>query len=186
MARKIRNQDPTKAVTVAAFNELKDYVAAQIRLVNADMVSIAADSVAFATPATVDPGFHGDRSEQTVTVADATDLATSLVLCNQLTALYKFHMADLLAHKVAGVALSSYANVSTLAAANVQATAIKAAFNTHRASTTYHYTADSTNNVTAADAASTQGILNTLLNDIKVQMTAHFASGVSCKSLRVT
>lgn len=183
MATKLRETSPEVLDVATAFNDLKDYVVAQLRTARADMVSIAADAAGFATPALLEPGFHNDRSEITVTAADASSLATSLTLCNQILGVYSFHMADTLSHKVTGVALASYVPASTLAQAITKANDVKSKYNTHRASTTYHYTADGTNVVTAADAT-IQSELNTLLNDIKVQLIAHVASGAVCKSLR--
>ncbi len=186
MARVIRKTDPSTAAQTAAFEELKTYVITALRAGAADLVSIAADSVAFATPtlASADFGSHNDRSELIVTAAAATTLGTSLTLVNQLLGVYAFHMADTLAHKVAGVALASYAPASSLATAITRANDIKSKYNTHRASTTYHYLADSTNVIAAADA-SDQGTLNTLLNELKADLNLHMASGVSAKSIRV-
>lgn len=168
----------------AAYNDLKAYVMAELRSANADLVSIAADSVAFATPALADPGAHNDQSEVTIAAANAIDLGTSLTLVNEIIAVYTFHMADTLAHKVAGVALASAVRAVDLASAIAQANDIKAKYNTHRASTTYHQTADAANVVTAATATD-QGTLDTLLNDIKTQLVAHLASGPTAKSLRL-
>ncbi len=184
MARRITKADPTHVATAAAFEELKTFVVAQLRAGAADLVSIAADSVAFATPTLADFGAHNDRSEKTITAADATTLATSLTLTNDILGVYEFHMADTLAHKVAGVALASYVLVSTLANAITRANDVKSKYNTHRASTTYHYTADGTNVIAAADATD-QSSLNTLLNELKADINLHMASGVSAKSIRV-
>ncbi len=185
MATKVRKTDPSLADVADAFNALKADYTAKMRALNVDLVSIASNAADFATPTVLNPGFHNDVSEKTVTVADATNLATSLKLVNHLTAVYKFHMDDTLAHKIQGVALASYAPVKSLATAIVRANDIKSKFNTHRASTTYHYSADTTNDVTASNATSTQNELDTLLNDIKVQMLAHMASGPVAKSLRL-
>lgn len=184
MATSLRKEGADLEAVVAAFNELKaDYVA-KMRAVNADLVSIAADSVAYATPTVLDPGFHADRSEKTITAANASDLPTSLTLVNQIMGVYKFHMADTLAHKVAGVALASYTRAKSLATAITLANDIKAKYNTHRASTTFHYTADSTNATTSSDATD-QGSLDTLLNELKTDINAHMASGSAVKSLRI-
>lgn len=184
MATQLRNTDPSFAVLVAAHNQLKDKTVAQLRLAQADIATIGADTDVGVTPTMVAIGFHNDRSEVIVTSADATDLATSLTLTNELLGVYAFHMADTLAHKVAGVALASYAQVTVLADAITRANDIKAKYNTHRASTTYHYTADSTNTITSADAT-IQSELNTLLNELKLDINAHMASGSDLKSLRL-
>lgn len=159
MATVLRNIDPLLAHVCTAHNSLK--------------AQIGAGS-----------SFHLDASEKTITAANASDLATSLTLVNQILAVYQFHMADTLAHKVTGVALASYAEATTLATAITRANDIKAKYNVHRASTTYHYTADSTN-VTAASDATDQSSLNTLLNELKTDINAHMASAPSAASLRL-
>ncbi len=186
MARVIRNTDPAIVELATMVNDLKAYVAASMRNVSTDLISIAADSVAFATPAFADPGAHNDRTEKTITsaVPDAT-LATALTLVNEMLAWYAFHMADTLAHKTTGVALASYTPATTLATAITRANDIKAKYNTHRASTTYHYTADGTNVIAAADAATLQAELDTLLLELRTDMNLHGASGVSAKSVRL-
>ncbi|HEU4615554.1 MAG TPA: hypothetical protein VFS15_25845 [Kofleriaceae bacterium] len=126
--------------------------------------------------------FHLDKSERTVTAADAADLATSLVLANDIKAIYEFHLADTLAHKAADAA-PALTKATDLASAETLANAIKADYNTHRASTTYHYNADATNAVASADATD-QASLNTLLNEMKGDLNAHLASGPSAASLR--
>ncbi len=193
MARVIRKTDPSITELGTMINDLKDFVVTRDRQVRADLVSIASDSVAFATPALVDAGAHNDVSEVLVTSADADGgddddgLAGSLTLLNEILAWYAFHMADTLAHKVVGVALASYAKASSLATAVTRANDIKSKYNTHRAATTYHYTADSTNVVTATDASGPTDLagLILLLNDIKAQLNAHAISGVSAKSVRL-
>ncbi len=186
MARVIRKTDPSITELGTMINDLKAFIVTRDRQVRADLVSIAADSVAFATPAMVDAGAHNDVYETTITSADGDGtLATSLTLVRELLNWYAFHMADTLAHKVTGVALASYTVPATLADAIISANDIKSKYNTHRASTTYHYTADSTNIVTASDAATTQAQLDTLINDIKAQLNLHAASGISAKSVRL-
>jgi hypothetical protein len=184
MATVIRKTSSDLAAMAAAVNDLKAYVLTALRSANADLVSIAADSVAFATPALADPGSHNDRSESTIVSADASDLGTSLTLVNEILGIYHFHMADTLAHKTAGVALASYTRATTLATAITRANDIKSKYNTHRASTTYHYTADSTNVTSSADATD-QSSLNTLLNELKADINAHVVSGPVGKSIRL-
>lgn len=128
--------------------------------------------------------FHLDQCEVTISAANASSLATSLTLVNQILFVYKFHMADTLAHKVTGVALASYASATDLTSAIARANDIKAKYNTHIASTTFHYNADSTNTISSADATD-QSSLNTLLNELKTDINAHMASGPAGKSLRL-
>lgn len=186
MAQVIRNTDPSIALLATMVNDLKAFVVSRDRSAVADMISIAADSVAFATPALADPGAHNDRSEKTIASADGdgVTLSKSLTLVNELLSWYAFHMADTLAHKVAGVALASYTPATTLATAITRANDIKSKYETHRASTTYHYTADGTNTISASNAT-IQSDLDTLLNELKADMNLHAASGVSAKSVRL-
>lgn len=159
MATVIRNTDPVLRAICDAHNDLKGQIGAG-------------------------SSFHLDASEQTVGATNASDLPTSLVLTNQILWVYKFHMADTCAHKVAGVALASYANAPDLATAITRANDVKAKFNTHIASTSFHYNADSTNTI-ATTNASDQTTLNALLNAIKTAINAHMASAPAAKSLRL-
>lgn len=185
MATPIRNTDPSLAYLVDAVNDLKTYCMTQLRLARADIATIAVDSDIGVTPTFLALGFHNDKSEVTVTADDPDGtLPIALALVNQILEVYKFHMADTCAHKTTGLALASYVHATTLATAITRANDVKAKFNTHRASTTYHYTADTTNDVTASDATD-QSSLDTLLDDLKTQLNAHMASGPAAKSLRL-
>jgi IS5 family transposase len=135
--------------------------------------------------AQIGPGalFHLDKIELTIASANASDLPTSIALVNELMGWYLFHLADTLAHKVAGTP-PAMVKASDLATAITLANAIKADYGTHIASTTVNYAADATNTIAAANA-SDQGTLNTLLNELKTDMQAHAASGPSGKSVRL-
>lgn len=61
-----------------------------------------------------------------------------------------------------------------LAATIVIANALRAAYEAHRVLTSHHIAADSTNTVAAA-AATDQASVNTLLNELKVDLNAHQA-----------
>jgi hypothetical protein len=119
--------------------------------------------------------FHLDKCEQTITSANATDLPTSLALVNEIWSIYKFHLADTLALKVAGTAPALVVAVD-LATAITLANGIKADYNTHCASVVVHYNADATNTTSSANA-SDQTTLNTLLNELKTDLTAHLIGG---------
>ncbi len=194
MARVVRLTDPSLTEMTALYNDLKAFVAAEVRLAAADLVSIAANSSGFATPVLIDLGSHNDRSEFILAAPAATTALTSIAAVNEMLKWYKFHVADTLAHKVAGVALTSYVPVSigdggtqamidALAVAILRANDIKAKYETHRQSTTYHYTADSANPISATNATD-QTSLNTLLVELKADLNLHGASGVSAKSVR--
>lgn len=132
--------------------------------------------------------FHLDKGEYAAASASASDLATSVARTRECVSLFKTHFADTLGHKVvdpnAGLAALTVPGVYDLATAIVAANAVKAAYNLHRASTTFHYNADATN-ITAAADASDQTTLNTLVNELVTDFTAHIASGPSAPSLRV-
>lgn len=132
--------------------------------------------------------FHLDAAEVTITAANASDLNTSVALANQIRTVYLLHLENsrdggVLQHKVADPA-PALTPATDLATAIALANAIKSDYNTHRASTTYHYNADSTNAITSADA-SDQSSLNTLLNEIKTDLNAHMASAPSAPSIRL-
>jgi len=158
MATPIRNVDPIVGFLVDAVNGLK--------------AQIGAGS-----------SFHLDASEVTVTAANATDLASALVMVNQLRAVQVFHRADTLAHKIVDVATIAAPVATDLATAITLANELKADYATHRAATTLHYNADSTNTVSASDATDLSSLV-TLVNELKVDFNAHMASAPSAASLR--
>ncbi len=99
-------------------------------------------------------------STNDVTAADATDLATANTLVNDIKAQLNAHNAE----------------DSELEEAFTLLNEIKVDFDAHRVLVggSEHGTADSTNDVTAADATDL-ATANTLANDIKVQLNAHNA-----------
>lgn len=159
MATVVRKTDPDVVVWAGAFNALA-------RL-------------------SVGSNFHYDASEITVGSADASDLATSLTLVNELIAVARFHVADTVAHKAAdATSMPAVGAAVDLASAITAANALKAWYNTHRASTTYHANADSTN-ATAASNATDQSSLNTLANELKTDLNAHMATAIAAASFRI-
>lgn len=160
MATRVTNFDPLCSVLCTAYNALKSQIGAG-------------------------SSFHLDASEVTVTAADATDLPTSLALCNNLIGVLTFHFADLLAIKVVdATSLPALGAGVDLTSAVTAANLMKASYNTHRASTAKHYNADATNVVTSADATD-QASLNTLLTEMKGDVNAHLASAPAAASLRL-
>ena len=111
---------------------------------------------------------------QAVASADASDLATSITLLNEIKSVYNLHIADTYAHKTAATAIST-ADASDLTTAEALANAIKAAFNTHLGSTAQHYTADS--NTSSASAATNLSSTETLATDLKAKLNAHILNG---------
>lgn len=134
--------------------------------------------------------FHLDVSDDNVTASNASDAATLLTLTNNIITVYRAHLEDpafieggALSHKVADTAPSL--TIATDTASCITAlNAIKADYNTHRTSTTYHYNADSTNAVTSSDATD-QASAITLANEIKTDLNAHIASAPSGSSIRM-
>lgn len=129
---------------------------------------------------------HYDRAEYPVTAAAASDLATSITLAQDLLEAYARHRVDALAHTAAdatNVVASAPSAVVDLATAIVAANQMKAAYNAHRAEGGVHPTNDAGNATAAADAAD-QGTLNTLLNELKTDLNAHLADGLSTPSWR--
>lgn len=136
-------------------------------------------------------GVHLDQAEYAVTEADATDLATSIVLCKAIVYAYLRHVADTLAHTAAdttndlddGVASEIVAAIVDLASTIDAANTIKAAYNTHRSQAGVHNRDDAANAVASADATDLSSLL-TLLNELKADFNAHMAAGPSAPSWR--
>src|SRR5262249_24986790 len=150
MATVIRNTHPAAAPMCAAHNDLKAQVGAGAH-------------------------FHLDAYEHPIASATAADLATSVALVNEIRAVYNFHCSDALAlpataveagHAPAVAAHAPSADDPGLAGAIAPANDIKAKYNTHRASTSFHFNADSTNTITSADATDLAS-LETLANELK-------------------
>lgn len=141
-------------------------------VVNAVRVQIGAGS-----------NYHIDKSERSVTAANASTLATLLTLTKALCEFVSFHFADDVLHKVKdATALPTSASVNSLATAITALNAIKVAWGTHIASTTYHYTADAVNTIAAANA-SDQGTSETLANELKADMNTHSSGALAGPAL---
>lgn len=114
-------------------------------------------------------------TNDTITAANASDLATSVTLANNCKAVINRHFADDYAHDSAVSAQVATADATDLATGITLANALKAAYNTHRAAASVHFTNDGAN-ATAATDATDQSSLNTLLNEIKTDFNAHVIS----------
>lgn len=124
-------------------------------------------------------------SALTVSAANASSEATSIALCRNIIAVLRQHAADSVAHKLADpTELPEISDVFDLDTAIDGANACKAWQNTHRASTTYHAAADATNAIASADATD-QTSLNTLLNEMKTDITAHIAAALAGNSFEL-
>jgi len=121
----------------------------------------------------------------TVSAANASDLATSITLVNQIKSVYNKHVVDRAAHSTGTLSSQiSTDDATNLATAQTLANAIKAAYNTHRTASSVHYNNDSTNAVSSADATD-QTSLNTLLNEMKGDLNAHIASAPAGSFIRL-
>lgn len=143
------------------------------------------DSIGASTKFHLDRGDYGNGAQNSVTSFSITaadgdgTLAKLLTLTKQIVGKYIGHVANLEAHKAADTGLAGTVtpqSVTTLATAITALNAVKAAYNTHIASTTYHYNADATNGTTANDATN-QATADTLANELKADFNAHIASG---------
>jgi len=144
----------------------------RVAAVSTNVHAAKAQSVSFdSEPATV--------AALAVTAANATDLATSLVLGNQIIGFYIRHFADDVMHKAAdATSLPADGACVDLATSITAMTLLKATHATHIASTTVHYTADATNTLLTATPTD-QGTLNTFLNAAKTAINAHSAAGLA-------
>ena len=159
MSTAVRNNDPLASVMVAQLKMLAERTGAG-------------------------SSFHLDATASAIAASNASDLATSLTLAEQIRGVYEAHLDDDAAHKLKDPK-PALVKASTLATAITLANAIKADYNTHIASTTYHYNADGTNAVSSSDATD-QASLNTLLNELKTDLNAHLASGPAGSLARLT
>jgi hypothetical protein len=122
-----------------------------------------------------------------ITSANSSSEATAVALVNEIKADLNKHFADDIAHDTAVSAQITTADAVTgdsLVTALALANAIKAALNTHYAAANVHFTNDGTNTISAANATD-QTSLNTLLNEIKTDLNAHFASAPAGTWLKI-
>jgi hypothetical protein len=112
--------------------------------------------------------------------ANATTLATSIALANEIKAVYNTHVRDKSAHSSVFTAAITTADALDLATGITLANAIKTSFNTggHINTASVHFNADATNAIAAANATD-QSSLNTLLNELKTDINAHIANGLA-------
>ena len=130
-------------------------------------------------------GSFKDPSATTAAVSttNASSEATLITLCKDIRAIGLLHLRDAVAHKVADTSSVS-AEPTATASCITFLNAFKATYNTHRASTTYHYNADATNTVTSADATDEASAI-TLANEIKTDLNAHIAGALGGHGVRI-
>lgn len=118
--------------------------------------------------------YHAAKAT-TVTSANASDLATSLTLVNELRVKIVAHLADALRHKAASAESIAAPLATDLTTAQTLANELKSDYNTHLTEAGVHFNNDAANNVTSADA-SDQSTLNTLLNEMKGDFNQHVSA----------
>ena len=173
MSVKIRKaQSASEPAVVAAINAL---IAARLS------TQIHRDKTSTPTGTSLSP----TSTPLLIASAASTSLATSITLANEIKGVLKFHMADDSAHLEAdttNTAFDGYALASNLATGILLANAMKVNYEVHRVSTVFHVNADSTNTISAS-AATDQSSLNTLLDELKLDINAHCADAGTVQRL---
>lgn len=132
--------------------------------------------------------FHADKTQKssghylspvvvndTVTVADGTDMATAVTLVNEVKKVLDRHHADDLAHNTATSAAITIADATNTATAVTLANDLKAKYTVHITAANVHFNNDGTNTITNANATD-QTTLNTLVNELKAKINPHIIS----------
>jgi len=138
--------------------------------------------------------FHFATADFTITAAAASDLATSITLCNQIKRVlagnltvggnWIGHFLDDIAHTTADTTnATSSPDASSLATGITLANELKADFNAHLTQAGVHPNNDGTNSVATADATD-QSSLNTLLNALKAAINLHIGDALGGTALR--
>lgn len=133
--------------------------------------------------------FHADASAA-ITTADATDLATLVVLANVIKASYVAHIASACsattgqgAHIAADATNTvAAADATDLATAQTLLNEVKGDYNAHRILTASHPTADATNVVASANGSDLATNI-TLANEIKADLNAHYAAAMNHQAI---
>lgn len=125
-------------------------------------------------------------TNDTVTAANGTDLATNITLVNNMKAVMNRHFVDPRAHNTAVTTAVTTANATDQATAITLANALKAAYNTggHINASNVHFTNDGTNTISAANATDL-ATLQTLNNEMKGDFNAHVISAPLGEQLNV-
>lgn len=156
----------------------RDLLIGLVTVHNNAMRTLAAGSSAVHADISAYPSGNAEApavTADTVTAADASDLATSITLLNQIKAVYNRHVADVCAHKAADTAVST-ADATDLTTAEALANAIKSAHNAHCANTSACYGADSTNTVSTTNATNL-ATTEALATALKAGINAHILTG---------
>jgi len=133
---------------------------------------------------------HLDEVPVVTLVGTAADLPAAIIKVNSFVSTYATHIASAATVSTKGAHLTADAtNVVTAPTATDQSTAnarandLKAQFNAHVASTTFHKVADA--GVITASNATNLASLQTLLLDIASKMDAHFARCTAASFINV-
>lgn len=124
--------------------------------------------------------FH-KKSDDLETTANASDLATVIVLANSLKSRMNIHLAST---GITGVHATASAETIASATASDQTTAnallneLKTDYNTHLSESAVHLNNDGTNDVTSANATDLATSI-TLANEIKADFNAHVVAAMS-------
>lgn len=126
----------------------------------------------------------GDGATLAVTGDDADDLDSLLLLVNEIIGIGKAHLSDTGAHKIAdATSWPAFGAAIDLTTAQTALNLMKTTWGTHLG-TTYHYTADSTNTIAAANATN-QATSETLANELKDDITAHILLGLAGETVEL-
>lgn len=165
-----KNVDAVCRALVKQFNALHDLIDgyAQASLYHRDVTGV--DSGSWDSPASV---------SLQVTAADASGLASSLLLANNLLSVARIHFADDESHLLADTTnaitlVDGYA--TTLELAQVAANHVRVKFLAHRTQGGVHVNNDN-ENVAITTPATDQTTTNNLLNSLKDKLNDHIASG---------
>jgi hypothetical protein len=163
-------------------------IGAIVKAFNADRV--ARVSTNFHVSKTVE-AVSGDFRNPTITdaviaTANASNEATLVALCKDIRVMIITHGKDSVGHKVADTVIQAAVATEPSATASCITflNAAKAAWAVHIASTTYHYNADATNTIAAADATDEASAI-TLATEMKTDVNAHLANGLAGYSIRM-
>lgn len=142
--------------------------------------------------ASVGSNIHADTTSETVidvmnptatalqsTAATATNLATAIVMLNELKGIDNVHLVDELAHNSTVSAAITTADATNLATGIVLGTAERTAYEAHRTGAGIHFTNDTVNVCTYTATPTTEANLVTMANDLQIQTNAHITSALA-------
>lgn len=124
----------------------------------------------------------------TITASNASSLATSRTLAQNIYDVLFIHLADAAAHSAAdttnALTVARPSDAATLAEIYAFLNNAKAKYEAHRVQSGIHATDDSTNTISASNATD-QSSTNTLANELKTDINAHMADALGGYGIRV-